>query len=194
VVQLAEGHHPETHLIPLVLRGALGSEPLKVFGGDYDTPDGTCTRDYIHVQDLARAHVRAVERLGKGWAGEPLNLGCGREYSVLEVIRAAERVTSLSIPYQVQPRRPGDVPRLVADNHRAEAALGWRPEWTDLEKMVGSAWKWMLAHPQGYQGLWSAIASVSDPFRASQGADWPLRRVSASCTASRSRRGIPSSP
>ncbi|MCC7264454.1 MAG: UDP-glucose 4-epimerase GalE [Candidatus Latescibacteria bacterium] len=147
---LGEDHHPETHLIPLVLRGALGSEPLKVFGDDYETPDGTCTRDYIHVQDLARAHVRAVERLGEGWAGEPLNLGCGREYSVLEVIRAAERVTGRTIAYQVHPRRPGDVPRLVADNRRAEAALGWQPEWTDLEQIVRSTWEWMQAHPQGY--------------------------------------------
>jgi UDP-glucose-4-epimerase GalE len=149
--ELGEDHHPETHLIPLVLRGALGAEPLKVFGGDYDTPDGTCTRDYIHVQDLARAHVRAVERLAEGWEGEPLNLGCGREYSVKEVIRAAERATGRAIPYQVEPRRPGDVPRLVADNARAEAALGWRPEWTDLEEIVGSAWRWMQVHPRGYE-------------------------------------------
>lgn len=148
--ELGEDHDPETHLIPLVLRGALGAEPLRVFGGDYQTPDGTCTRDYIHVQDLARAHVRAVERLAEGWAGEPLNLGCGREYSVRQVIGAAEQVTGRAIPYQVQPRRPGDVPRLVADNRRAEAALGWRPAWTDLEEIVGSCWRWMQAHPQGY--------------------------------------------
>jgi UDP-glucose-4-epimerase GalE len=148
--ELGEDHDPETHLIPLVLRGVLGAEPLKVFGDDYNTPDGTCTRDYIHVQDLARAHVRAVERLAQGWEGEPLNLGCGREYSVRQVIGAAERVTGRAIPYEVQPRRPGDVPRLVADNSRAEAALGWRPEWTALEEIVGSAWRWMQAHPQGY--------------------------------------------
>ncbi len=148
--ELGEDHDPETHLIPLVLRGALSGEPLRVFGGDYETPDGTCTRDYIHVQDLAQAHVRAVERLAEGWEGEPLNLGCGRAYSVLEVIRAAERVTGRTIAYQVYPRRPGDVPHLVADNHRAEAALGWQPAWTDLEEIVGSAWRWMQAHPQGF--------------------------------------------
>lgn len=180
-----EVHAPETHLIPNVLRAAEGDGPeLTVFGTDYPTPDGTCIRDYIHVTDLADAHLLALEatapddpRTGSapgdstGGAGDPashpasdpglapddpraaalaLNLGTGSGFSVLEVLRAAERVVGCPIPYAVGPRRAGDPPVLVASAARAAEVLGWQPRRSNLEEMIGSAWAWRQAHPHGY--------------------------------------------
>ena len=142
-----EDHDPETHLIPLVLRVPLGQrESIKIFGDDYDTPDGTCIRDYIHIVDLARAHILALE---KDVAG-PFNLGTGTGNSVLEVIEACRDVTGHAIPAEVSPRRPGDPARLVASPEKANTILGWTPKLTDMRVIVESAWKWHQAHPNGY--------------------------------------------
>jgi UDP-glucose 4-epimerase len=142
-----EDHDPETHLIPLVLRVALGQrENVKIFGDDYDTPDGTCLRDYIHIVDLARAHILALENDVSG----PFNLGTGSGNSVREVIAACRAVTGHAIPAELAPRRPGDPARLVAGAEKANAVLGWTPELADMHTIVESAWKWHLAHPHGY--------------------------------------------
>jgi UDP-arabinose 4-epimerase len=148
---LGEDHDPETHLVPLVIREALrGEGSLRVFGTDYPTPDGTCVRDYVHVTDLADAHVRAVGRLLSG--GEPVrvNLGTGRGHSVLEVIRAVSERAGRPVPYAVVERRPGDPARLVARPGRARTALGWRPRHSGLPELVDTAWRWHEAHPEGY--------------------------------------------
>ena len=152
---IGEIHDPETHLIPNLLAAAEGSgEPLTLFGDDYPTRDGTCIRDYIHVADLADAHLRALEATAPGdeRTAEPLvcNLGSGGGFSVLEVLRAAEAVVGRPIPHTVGPRRTGDPPILVASAARAESVLGWRAERSTLEKMIGSAWEWRQRHPQGY--------------------------------------------
>jgi len=154
---IGEDHHPETHLIPLVLRRALQAEagvlagaPLRVFGRDYDTPDGTCLRDYVHVLDLASAHVLALEYL---WAGEPsgaMNLGNEAGFSVLEIIAACETVADREIPFESAPRRPGDPPALVARADRARRALGWRTRHSDLATIIASAWRWHRSHPAGF--------------------------------------------
>ena len=151
IPQRGEDHTPETHLIPNVLRTALGQLPhVSVFGADYPTPDGTAIRDYIHVADLGSAHLLALDHLRHGGAAECINLGNGQGYSVLEVIEAARRVTGHSIPAVFEPRRAGDPSRLVADAAKARTVLGWQPAWTDLEAILRSAWDWHLAHPQGY--------------------------------------------
>ena len=142
--QNGEQHDPETHLIPLVLQAAAGVRPHEtICGDDYDTPDGTCVRDYIHVQDLARAHRRALQALARGAPGGSYNLGNGDGFSVREVIDVASRVSGRSIPVQVGPRRAGDPARLVASCARAAAALGWRPERPELADIVASVWRWM---------------------------------------------------
>jgi UDP-glucose-4-epimerase GalE len=148
---LGEDHTPETHLIPLVLQAVLGLVPhVEIFGTDYATPDGTCIRDYIHVDDLAEAHLLALERLGSG--GEmKYNLGVGRGYSVREVIRAAEEVTGKRVPVKEGPRRPGDPPALVAAADKARRELGWTPRYTDLRTIVETAWAWHRSHPKGYR-------------------------------------------
>lgn len=147
--QLGEDHADETHLIPLVLRVALGQSPAaRIFGGDYATPDGSCVRDYVHVADLAEAHLLALEQ---GVTGA-LNLGVGRGFSVREVVAACRRVAGHAIPATVSPRRPGDPARLVADAARARARLGWQPRYTEIEAIVESAWRWHSAHPRGYAG------------------------------------------
>jgi UDP-glucose 4-epimerase len=152
--RLGEVHDPETHLIPNVLMAAEGAGPLTVFGADYPTPDGTCIRDYIHVSDLADAHLRAIEATTPGdpRTAEPLvcNLGNGGGFSILEVIAATESVVGRPIPTVIGPRRAGDPPVLVASSERAAEVLGWRPAQTSLEAMVGSAWSWRRAHPDGY--------------------------------------------
>ena len=149
--RVGEHHDPETHVIPLALRAAAGRGPaLTVFGSDYDTPDGTAIRDYIHVTDLADAHLLALEHLRRGGASQFLNLGTGTGFSVLEVIETARRVTSRDVPHQVGPRRAGDPPRLVADASRARGVLGWSPKHAALDTIVSSAWGWMQAHPGGY--------------------------------------------
>jgi UDP-glucose-4-epimerase GalE len=147
-----EHHDPETHLIPLVLQVALGQRPhVSVFGTDYPTPDGTCVRDYVHVEDLAEAHLLAVERVVPG-QGLAYNLGTGTGSSVREVIRACEQVTGKKIAVQEGPRRAGDPPVLVAAADKARAELGWRPNFPDLRSIVETAWEWHRTHPRGYAG------------------------------------------
>jgi UDP-glucose-4-epimerase GalE len=147
---IGEDHDPETHLIPLAIQAALGRRSrLEVFGTDYGTPDGTCIRDYIHVDDLAEAHRLALEQLqmGKGLA---YNLGIGNGYSVRDVIRAVEEVSGKSVPVHEGPRRPGDPAELVADASKARRELGWQPKYTDLRGIVETAWNWHRTHPQGF--------------------------------------------
>jgi UDP-glucose 4-epimerase len=145
-----EDHRPESHLIPIVLEVALGKrDRLQVFGDDYDTPDGTCVRDYIHVVDLAEAHILALDALGKDVSGA-LNLGSEKPHSVLEVIRTAEKITGSSIPFNVTIRRPGDPPALLASSKRAESLLGWKKTHSTLEEIISTAYQWRLAHANGY--------------------------------------------
>ncbi len=147
---LGEDHTPETHLIPLVLQVALGQrETIQVFGTDYPTPDGTCIRDYIHVDDLARAHIAALDKLAKGECLK-INLGTGAGVSVAEVIETCRRITGHAIPATNSPRRPGDPPELVAACDLAHEKLGWTAEVSDLETIVSTAWEWMRRHPEGY--------------------------------------------
>jgi len=152
--EIGEDHDPETHLIPLVYLAAAGRRGrLTVYGDDYDTPDGTCVRDYVHVGDLAHAHVLAVEKLaglGNGGFHEVLNLGAERGYSVLEVIWAVEKVLGRPVPYEFGPRRPGDPAVLVASSAKARAELGWRPTRSDLETIIRTGWAWHEKHPHGY--------------------------------------------
>ncbi|MBP7632937.1 UDP-glucose 4-epimerase GalE [Candidatus Ozemobacteraceae bacterium] len=139
--EIGERHEPESHLIPLVLDAARGKRAhVTVFGDDYETPDGTCIRDYIHVNDLADAHLRALDYLRRGGTVNVFNLGNGKGYSILEVIRVAERVTGLNIPSVIGARRPGDPPVLVGDAGLARRDLGWNPEYADLEAIVAHAW------------------------------------------------------
>ena len=147
---IGEDHDPETHLIPLVLQVALGKhEKVKIYGDDYDTPDGTCIRDYIHVCDLARAHVLAADVIEPGKA-KVYNLGNGEGFSVRQVIEVCRKVTGHAIPAEVAARRPGDPPRLVASSARAKAELGWRAERASLEQIVQDAWGWHKSHLDGY--------------------------------------------
>jgi UDP-glucose 4-epimerase len=146
-----EQHVPETHLIPLVLEAAAGTRPhISVFGSDYDTPDGTAVRDYIHVSDLSQAHLLAVKHLQNGGASEFVNLGNGTGFSVLEVIETARKVTGRPITVEMAPRRAGDPSKLVADSRKARELLGWNPQLADLEKIIESAWNWHQSHPHGY--------------------------------------------
>jgi UDP-glucose-4-epimerase GalE len=148
---LGEDHRPESHLIPIVLAAALGRrDEVQVFGDDYPTPDGSCIRDYIHVTDLAEAHVLALERQGHAAPFAAYNLGTGKGYSVFEVIRLAETITGRRIPLRVAPRRPGDPPVLVAAAGRARGELGWAPRYPDLAPILETAWAWHRAHPDGY--------------------------------------------
>ena len=145
-----EDHRPESHLIPLVLQVALGQrEEIALFGDDYPTPDGTAIRDYVHVIDLAQAHVLALEAIRPG-EGRAYNVGTGRGDSVREVVEACRRVTGHAIPARVAPRRAGDPPALVADATLISTELGWTPVHDDLDAIVASAWDWHLAHPEGY--------------------------------------------
>jgi UDP-glucose 4-epimerase len=147
---IGEDHDPETHLIPLVLQAVLGQKQhIEVFGTDYPTPDGTCVRDYIHVEDLAEAHLLALERQQPG-EGLRYNLGIGRGYSVREVIRAVEEVTGKKVAVKEGPRRPGDPPVLVASSEKIQRELGWRPRYTELRPIVETAWNWHRTHPRGY--------------------------------------------
>ncbi|NLG78515.1 MAG: UDP-glucose 4-epimerase GalE [Firmicutes bacterium] len=150
---IGEDHDPETQLIPLVLMTALGLRPrLQVFGTDYDTSDGTCVRDYIHVCDLASAHVLAAEALADGCGSTSYNLGCGKGYTVRQVIETARRVTGRDIPVVDAPRRPGDPAVLVASSDRIMRELGWKPRYADLETIIATAWEWHRRHPRGYAG------------------------------------------
>ena len=148
---LGEDHSPETHLIPLVLEVAQGKrERITIFGDDYPTPDGTCIRDYIHVDDLGAAHLAALDRLEPS-KGLELNLGTGRGHSVRQVVEACRRITGHPIPETIGSRRAGDPPELVADSTKAQRVLGWRPKYVDIESIVETAWRWHSAHPQGYR-------------------------------------------
>jgi UDP-glucose-4-epimerase GalE len=143
MARIGECHRPETHLVPLVLDAARGRrEAITIHGTDYPTPDGTCIRDYLHVEDLAEAHVLGLERLMAGGAGLTANLGTGRGFSVREVIDRARAVTGLAIPEQAGPRRPGDPPRLVCDGSLAMRELGWTPRRSDMDSMIADAWAW----------------------------------------------------
>ncbi|HEX3372079.1 MAG TPA: UDP-glucose 4-epimerase GalE [Candidatus Acidoferrales bacterium] len=146
-----EDHEPESHLIPNVLKAAMGRQKvIRVFGNNYPTPDGTPIRDYIHVVDLADAHIRALEYLRAGEPSDYFNLGTGRGYSVLEVIECARKVTGRDIPMQIESPRAGDPARLIADPTKAKSVLGWEPMASDLRSIVLSAWDWRTRHPDGY--------------------------------------------
>jgi UDP-glucose 4-epimerase len=147
---LGEDHCPETHLIPSVILGALRGESVSIYGADYDTPDGTCIRDYIHVSDLASAHLLALRSLEGGGNSDVYNLGNGNGYSVREVIQTVEKVTGREIVTLDSKRRPGDPARLVASSEKARKALGWRPKYSALEAIVETSWQWHRSHPDGY--------------------------------------------
>jgi UDP-glucose-4-epimerase GalE len=147
---IGEDHEPETHLIPLAIQAAMGRRPhLEIFGTDYATADGTCIRDYVHVDDLAAAHLLALERLQPG-QGLRCNLGTGRGYSVREVIRCVEEVSGKPVPVKEGPRRPGDPPELVAAADKVRRELGWQPHYAELRPIVETAWNWHKSHPRGY--------------------------------------------
>lgn len=147
---LGEDHDPETHLIPVILQAALGRrEKITIFGEDYPTPDGTCIRDYIHVEDLVEAHVRVMEALAPGEA-RIYNLGMGKGYSVKQIVEAVQRVVDRPFRIDSGPRRPGDPPALYADVGKIERELGWRAQRTDITETILSAWRWLSAHPNGY--------------------------------------------
>ena len=150
---IGEAHDPETHLIPLILQVPLGKrEKVSIFGDDYPTKDGTCVRDYIHVSDLAQAHILALDYLMKGGGSDVFNLGNGVGFTVKEVIDVARSVTGHPIPAEVSPRRAGDPAQLVASSEKAKAVLGWKPKYDRLETIVESAWNWHKAHPNGFHG------------------------------------------
>lgn len=147
---IGEDHTPETHIIPLILQVALGQRPeIAIFGDDYPTPDGTCVRDFIHVEDLADAHLRVLDHIVSG-RGLTYNVGTGRGYSVREVVDAAREVTGHPIPAVIKPRRPGDPPVLVASSDALRRETGWSPRWPTIEAIVRSAWAWHSQHPRGY--------------------------------------------
>ena len=149
---IGEDHTPEYHLIPIILQVALGQrEKLVIFGDDYDTPDGTCIRDYIHVMDLAEAHILALEALADGQSRK-YNLGNGKGYSIREVLDMARAVTGCEIKAEVGPRRPGDPGTLIADSTRIKAELGWQPQYNTLRQIIETAWNWHRTNPTGYAG------------------------------------------
>ncbi len=150
--QIGEAHNPETHLIPLVLQVPNKKrEAISIFGDDYDTIDGTCVRDYIHVTDLAQAHILAVEYLMKGNESDIFNLGNGVGFTVKEIIEAAKEVTGQDIPAVISPRRAGDPAKLIASSEKAKKVLGWKPEFVDVKEIIETAWKWHQTHPEGYK-------------------------------------------
>ena len=148
--EIGEDHSPEIHVIPRAINAATGGPPFHVFGEDYPTPDGTCLRDYIHVADLADAHVKALERLSENAPSDAYNLGTGRPHSVKEVLDAVERVVGERVPRLSSPRRPGDPAALYALPAKAEAELRWKPKLPDLDSIVRTAWQWHRTHPNGY--------------------------------------------
>lgn len=159
--RLGEDHNPETHLIPNALKVALGQRDyVPILGTDYPTKDGSCLRDYIHVLDIAKAHLLALKQLDRGESNKAYNLGNSEGYSVFEVISAVRNVTGADIPTVVQSRRPGDPPVLVASSKLAKSELGWHPEYPALESIVESAWRWQKEHPHGYS---SQLVSIKEP-------------------------------
>lgn len=149
---IGEAHDPETHLIPLILQVPAGRrQALTIFGDDYPTPDGTCVRDYIHVTDLAQAHILALDYLAGGGESSVFNLGNGVGFSNREVVEVARKVTGHPIPVEIGPRRAGDPARLVASSQKARTVLGWDPRYADLETIISTAWEWHRTHPNGYE-------------------------------------------
>lgn len=148
---IGEDHHPETHLLPIVLQVAMGErEKLQIFGNDYNTPDGTNVRDYVHPFDLADAHILAVDYLRNGNESSAFNLGSSTGFSNLEIVKAAREVTGKEIPAEIAARRGGDPDTLIAASEKARKVLGWKPEFDDIHKIIETAWKWHTTHPQGY--------------------------------------------
>ena len=149
--KIGEDHNPESHLIPLILQVPNGKrEFISIFGDDYDTKDGTCVRDYIHVTDLAQAHILAVKYLQNGGQSDIFNLGNGVGFTVKEVIETARKVTGITIPAKITPRRAGDPAQLIASSDKAKKILGWKPEHDSLEEIISTAWKWHKTHPNGF--------------------------------------------
>ena len=149
--RIGEDHNPESHLVPIVLQAAMGKRvSVNVFGSDYDTPDGTCIRDYVHVMDLADAHILALEYLKNGGVSDSFNLGSGSGFSVMEIIDKSREVTGRDINVIMADRRPGDPARLVADSYKAREILGWKPQSEDIGRIIESAWVWHQSHQDGY--------------------------------------------
>ncbi|WP_139892033.1 UDP-glucose 4-epimerase GalE [Bacillus sp. D386] len=149
--EIGEDHHPETHLIPVVLQVALGQrESISIFGDDYPTEDGTCIRDYIHVEDLIDAHILALKYLQNGGESNIFNLGSSNGFSVKEIVEAARAVTGHELPAKIAPKRSGDPSTLIASSEKAGRILGWRPKRTSIQNIITDAWKWHQAHPNGY--------------------------------------------
>ena len=152
--RIGEAHNPETHLIPLILQVPNGKrEYISIFGNDYDTKDGTCVRDYIHVNDLAQAHILAMKYLCDGNDSNIFNLGNGVGFTVKEVVETARKVTGHPIPAKEEPRRAGDPSMLIASSAKAKEVLGWNPQYADLETIIDTAWNWHKSHPNGYQNV-----------------------------------------
>lgn len=150
--QIGEDHNPETHLIPVVLEAALGKRPaVTIFGEDYDTTDGTCVRDYIHVEDLVDAHLLALNYLQNGGQSNIFNLGSSQGFSVKEIVETAKEVTGIDIPVKIGERRPGDPSTLIASSEKARKLLGWNPTRTSIHQIISNAWNWHQHHPNGYQ-------------------------------------------
>ncbi|MCI1894738.1 MAG: UDP-glucose 4-epimerase GalE [Lactobacillus sp.] len=148
---IGEDHHPETHLIPIILQAAAGTrDNLQIFGDDYPTKDGTNVRDYVHVVDLADAHILALNYLRAGNASDAFNIGSATGFSNLEILNAARKVTGQAIPAKIGPRRPGDPSTLIAASDKARSVLGWKPQFDDVEKIIGDAWNWHENHPEGF--------------------------------------------
>ena len=152
--RIGEAHNPETHLIPLILQVPNGKrEYISIFGNDYDTKDGTCVRDYIHVNDLAQAHILAMKYLCDGNDSNIFNLGNGVGFTVKEVVETARKVTGHPISAKEEPRRAGDPSMLIASSAKAKEVLGWNPQYADLETIIDTAWNWHKSHPNGYQNV-----------------------------------------
>jgi len=150
--QIGEDHNPETHLIPVVLEAGLGKrEAVTIFGEDYDTADGTCVRDYIHVEDLIDAHILALRYLQNGGESNIFNLGSSQGFSVKEIVEAAKEVTGIDIPVKIGERRSGDPSTLIASSEKAKKVLGWNPTRTSIHQIISNAWNWHQHHPNGYQ-------------------------------------------
>lgn len=151
---IGEDHNPESHLIPIVLQACLGiRDGIKIFGDDYPTKDGTCIRDYIHVNDLARAHILALKALQEGQSSGAYNLGVGSGFSVKEIIDEAENITGIKIKKEIVQRRAGDPAVLIASSEKIRRSLGWEPEYIDIRNIIGTAWKWHRSHPNGYESV-----------------------------------------
>lgn len=149
--KIGEAHSPETHLIPIVLQAALGQrEKVDIFGNDYDTEDGTCVRDYIHITDLAQAHILALKKLEKDSVSTQYNLGHGQGLSVKQIVKISEEVTGKKIKTSIVPRRAGDPAKLIASSVKIKKELGWKPQYEDIRKIIDSAWQWHKSHPKGY--------------------------------------------